>query len=90
VIAVDTGLLHVAAALNVPTISIYGATDPQRTGSLGHYQRHLSAAFECSPCLKRECRFPQQGSEWPPCYGTITPETVAYQLMDVLNEKNSH
>ena len=35
VIGVDTGLLHLAAALRVPTVGIFGATDPRLTGPVG-------------------------------------------------------
>ena len=44
-VAVDTGIGHLAAALSVPTLSLYGPTDPDRTGALGEHQiqiRHTS------------------------------------------------
>jgi heptosyltransferase-1 len=41
VIAVDTGIGHLAAALSVPTISLYGPTDPVKIGALGDNQHHL-------------------------------------------------
>ena len=56
-IAVDTGFGHIAAALGVPTISLYGSTNPEYTGALGDSSIHLSAAFPCAPCLKRECHY---------------------------------
>lgn len=42
VVAIDTGLGHLAAALNVPTISLYGPTDPNLIGTLGAQQIHLT------------------------------------------------
>ncbi len=42
-IAVDSGLGHLAAALNAPTISLYGATDPGLIGTMGKNQIHLKA-----------------------------------------------
>lgn len=42
-VAVDTGLGHLAAALNVPTLSIYGPTDPKHIGACGENQIHLCA-----------------------------------------------
>lgn len=43
VVAVDTGLGHLAAALNVPTVSLYGPTDPEMIGACGKNQYHLRA-----------------------------------------------
>lgn len=43
VVAVDTGLGHLSAALDVPTVSLYGATDPARIGTYGMNQVHLDA-----------------------------------------------
>lgn len=40
-VAVDTGIGHLAAALSVPTISLYGPTDPMKIGAYGDYQVHL-------------------------------------------------
>ena len=74
VIAVDTGLAHLAAALDTPLIGLYGATDPTRTGTLGRNQQHLSAQRNCAPCLARRCR--QVSSGDPPCYASITPIDV--------------
>jgi heptosyltransferase-1 len=46
VLSVDTGLGHLAAALNVPTVSMYGPTDPGRIGAYGENQVHLCAPGE--------------------------------------------
>jgi len=42
-VAVDTGIGHLAAALNVPTVSLYGPTDPEMIGACGRSQIHLRA-----------------------------------------------
>jgi heptosyltransferase-1 len=77
VIGVDTGLTHVAAALDVPVAAIYGATDAKLTGVLGPKVRLLSADFRCAPCLSKECSVARESqSVYPPCYGTLAPETV--------------
>jgi heptosyltransferase-1 len=55
--AVDTGLGHLAAALDVPTVSLYGPTNPALTGATGQSQVHLSAVFPCAPCLAKECTY---------------------------------
>ena len=49
-VAVDTGLGHLAAALDVPTISLFGPTNPGLTGAYGKGQIHLASDFPCAPC----------------------------------------
>jgi len=52
----DSGLMHVAAALGVPTVAIFGSTDPIATGPRGRHARIVKHDLACSPCLKPECR----------------------------------
>jgi lipopolysaccharide heptosyltransferase II len=51
----DTGTMHLAAFLGVPTVSIFGSTEPALTGPLGPSHRVLRHHVECSPCFLREC-----------------------------------
>jgi len=51
----DSGLMHVAAALDVPLIAIFGSTNPITTGPWGKRSRIIRISIECSPCLKPEC-----------------------------------
>lgn len=76
VVSVDTGFGHLAAALNVPTVSLYGPTDPAYTGALGKQSTHLAAGFACAPCLQRKCTYKGIASVNPACFGTLSPETV--------------
>jgi heptosyltransferase-1 len=76
VVAVDTGLAHLAAALDVPGITLYGATEPGLTGTEGRNQRHLQADFPCAPCLSRHCHHGAEGEIWPGCYSTLKPGQV--------------
>lgn len=81
VVSVDTGLSHLAAAISVPTIGLYGPTNPALTGSHGPSQIHLAANFPaCAPCLKRECFYQQPATVWPACFSEITPEMIYQQL----------
>ena len=75
-VSVDTGLGHLAAALGTPAVSIYGATDPARTGTVGDNQHRLKARFECSPCFNRTCSFSGPSEVMPACYSTVSPEQV--------------
>lgn len=55
VISNDSGLMHVAGALNIPTIAIFGSTNPATTSPLGEKSTVLYRGVECSPCLKTHC-----------------------------------
>lgn len=51
----DSGAMHVASALGVPTVAVFGATDDEATGPTGERSRVVRHPVECSPCLLREC-----------------------------------
>lgn len=55
VITNDSGLMHVAAALQVPLVAIFGSTDPDHTGPLGELSRVIKKNIACSPCFKTKC-----------------------------------
>lgn len=75
-VAVDSGLSHLAAALAVPCVSLYGPTDPRRTGTVGDHQRQIAARFACAPCLERQCRYAQPAPVWPACFQDAPPARV--------------
>ncbi len=53
----DSGCMHLAGALGIPTVAIFGSTNPTRTGPMGPKTRVIYRKLECSPCLARTCRF---------------------------------
>jgi heptosyltransferase-2 len=55
-IATDSGLGHIAANLDVPTVSLFGAGDPQRTGPQGAKTAVINKQVYCHPCRKNVCR----------------------------------
>lgn len=83
-VAVDTGLGHLAAALDIPTLSLFGSTNPNLTGAWGHRQRCLATDFPCAPCLRKTCllRSSASGASAPsgsgeaPCFAQLNPERV--------------
>lgn len=54
IITNDSGPLHVAAALSIPSVSIFGPTDPARTVIPGA-SRVVRATLDCQPCYQRDC-----------------------------------
>ncbi len=51
----DSGLMHVAAALQTPTVAIFGSTDHVATGPYGDRARVIRKPMSCSPCKKTHC-----------------------------------
>jgi heptosyltransferase-1 len=51
----DTGPMHVAAALGVPVVALFGPTDPRNTGPYGQLQNVLRIDLPCAPCFKSAC-----------------------------------
>jgi heptosyltransferase-2 len=54
-VAADSGPAHVAAAVGVPTVTLFGPTDPRLTAPVGPGQRAIWRPPVCSPCFLREC-----------------------------------
>jgi len=71
----DSGAMHLAAALSLPTVGIFGSTNPARTGPVGQRADVIYRAVECSPCLDRTCRFGHYN-----CLREIAPAEVADSL----------
>ncbi len=74
-IAVDTGLGHLAAALGVPGVSLYGPTRPGRVGAYGPGQVHLCAE---GPNAGR-------GDRHKPCFENLTPDPVLDALATLVS-----
>jgi heptosyltransferase-2 len=51
----DSGAMHIASALGIPSVTVFGATDDVTTGPTGSLARIVREAVDCSPCLLREC-----------------------------------
>ena len=74
----DSGAMHVAAALGLPTVGIFASTNPQRTGPLGARAQALYHRIECSPCLERTCRFGHYN-----CLKQVTVDEVETALVEL-------
>jgi len=74
----DSGAMHIASALGVPTVAIFGATDDEATGPTGPLAKVVREPVECSPCLKRECPIDHR------CMTRVSAARVAETALDLL------
>lgn len=74
----DTGTMHLAAALGVPTVAIFGSTEPALTAPIGSIHRVIREKVDCSPCFLRECPVDYR------CMLRIEPARVADELAHLL------
>jgi heptosyltransferase I len=78
-ITTDTGPMHMAAAVETPTVVLFGPTAPWRTGPYGKTHRIVRADLDCSPCFKRRC--PKE----PSCMAAISVDQVMAAAADLLS-----
>ena len=71
----DSGLMHVAAALNLPLVALYGSSDPAHTPPMSDQASILSLHLSCSPCFERECPLGHLN-----CLKNIPPQSVLERL----------
>ena len=74
----DSGAMHIASALGVPTVAIFGATDDVATGPTGTHARVVRQPVECSPCLLRECPIDHR------CMTRVSADRVVQEALTVL------
>jgi heptosyltransferase-2 len=74
----DSGAMHIASALGVPTVAVFGATDDTTTGPTGDHARVVREPVDCSPCLRRECPIDHR------CMTRVEAHRVARTALDLL------
>jgi len=76
----DTGPMHVAAAMGRPIVSLFGPTDPRRTGPYGQIDTVLQHALPCRPCLKAHCEYHEPMA----CLKALGPQLVVKKVLERL------
>lgn len=79
-VTTDTGPMHIAAAMDTPTVALFGPTAPWRTGPYGEGHRVIQAHKACRPCYKRHC------AEAAACMMAISVEEVLSAASEVIKK----
>lgn len=74
----DSGLMHIAAAVNVSLVAIYGSTSPSYTPPASNKATIVQMDYDCIPCFKRNC--PLEGDKNLRCLKNLEPEKVIAAL----------
>ena len=74
----DSGPMHVAAALGVPLVAVFGSTDWRETAPVGGRTRLVREHVECAPCLLRECPIDHR------CMRRVTVDRVAEAARELM------
>jgi len=75
----DSGLMHVAGGLNIPTVAIFGSTNPVTTSPAGEKTILVRKETSCSPCLKKTCPTDFR------CMTAVTVEDVVAAALTLFN-----
>lgn len=81
-VANDSGPMHLAAALGIPLVAIFGSTDERTTGPLASRVRIVKRNVECSPCGRRECPIDFR------CMKELTVEEVYRATLELVKRWN--
>ncbi|MBI5048037.1 MAG: lipopolysaccharide heptosyltransferase II [Deltaproteobacteria bacterium] len=77
----DSGPMHISASLGIPTIAMFGSTDPKLTGPLGGRAKTIKKDIECSPCFERVCKYGHYN-----CFNMVTEDDVYGASVKFLQE----
>jgi len=91
VVAPDTGIIHLARALGIPTVALFGPTDPNRwAAAAGKRDRVLSHALPCSHCDLGRCPRLDAGSPFSPCLQAISAAEAWRAVIHLLDITRAH
>ena len=72
----DSGLMHVAASLNIKQVAIFGSSDPKKTPPLSRHAKLVYLGLSCSPCFERTCPLKHTN-----CLKNIKPSEIIKKII---------
>ncbi|MFH3478776.1 lipopolysaccharide heptosyltransferase I [Xanthobacter variabilis] len=89
-VTVDTGLGHIAAAFGVPTVGLYGPTDPDLAQLIGPRVTELRSDRACAPCQSTTCRIAPEARDGMPCLADRRAPEVWAALRRLMPPADTH
>lgn len=80
VVANDSGVMHLSAAVGTSGVAIFGSTDPVATGPIGAPWHVIASTEKCRPCFRRTCPLPDHPYR---CLSEISPNLVISELIEI-------
>jgi heptosyltransferase-2 len=80
----DSGPMHLANALSIPVVAVFGPTDYHSTGPIQSQYRIITTDEECAPCMERVCPLKHHN-----CMKNITVDMVVSASLELLEQKGS-
>ncbi len=81
-VGIDSGVLHLAAAMGTPVVGLFGPTDWRKTGPRGVPHRIVRHPVECSPCLLSQCKW--SGEDERKCLTRLEPPQVVEAVRELI------
>lgn len=87
----DSGPMHIATALKIPTLALFGPTNAQETAPFCSSNAHiisletLGKKLPCMPCMQRTCPFPKHSEDHHKCMHNLTPNLVISAIQSLIS-----
>lgn len=88
----DSGPMHIASALGIPTLALFGPTNTQETCPFNAQNAHilsletLGEKLPCMPCMQRTCPLSKDSKDYHACMRNLTPNFVISKIQSLISE----
>lgn len=89
----DSGPMHIAVALNVKTLALFGPTRSDETGPFNAPNAEIislqtfNSPLSCAPCMQRKCPLKEDSKEYHACMKNLTPNLVIPKIQSLISAK---
>lgn len=87
----DSGPMHIAAALGIPTLALFGPTNAKETAPFNAPKARiisletLGEKLPCMPCMQRTCPLPKDSKDYHKCMCALTPNLVIKAIQSLIS-----